>query len=189
MGRITIDSVDPFKITDVDLSEMGIQTLPESICELNISGNLDLNGNELASLPESIGSIKVGGRLYLNNNKLTSLPKSIGSIKVGGHLYLNNNKLTSLPKSIGSIKVGGNLCLGSNNLPEPELTKADFPHVIGMVRSVKLEHTTHTDDNPVSASCDRRRGHSTSIMSTITKGLPSSADHPLLYSPSTEKVH
>ena len=166
MGRITIDSVDPFKITDVDLSEMGIQTLPESICELNISGNLDLNGNELASLPESIGSIKVGGRLYLNNNKLTSLPKSIGS-----------------------IKVGGNLCLGSNNLPEPELTKADFPHVIGMVRSVKLEHTTHTDDNPVSASCDRRRGHSTSIMSTITKGLPSSADHPLLYSPSTEKVH
>ena len=56
---------------------MGIQTLPESICELNISGSLNLDHNALT--PQAMGSIQVAGNLDSNNFSGGSAPSPMMS--------------------------------------------------------------------------------------------------------------
>ena len=93
-------SEDPSHVMgDVNWGYLGINVLPESIGDLTVDGNLELNDNILTTLPESFGSLTVGGNLYLNNNNLGSLPESFGSLKVGGSVFLNANPSLYVPVS------------------------------------------------------------------------------------------
>ena len=55
---------------------------------------LDLSNLKLNSLPESIGNLSNLQNLYLYDNQLTSLPESIGNLKNVKWLHLYNNQLT-----------------------------------------------------------------------------------------------
>jgi hypothetical protein len=69
---------------------------------LDIRGDLDLDGSEIRTLPEGL---KVGGFLSLAGTKITSLPKDL---QVNGFLSLAQSDIESLPEG---LSIGGSLDL------------------------------------------------------------------------------
>jgi hypothetical protein len=70
--------------------------------DLDIRGDLDLDGSEIRTLPEGL---KVGGFLSLAGTKITSLPKDL---QVNGFLSLAHSDIESLPEG---LSIGGSLNL------------------------------------------------------------------------------
>ena len=103
MERVTFEEAG-CTLQSWNLARKGLTTLPESIGDLTLSGDLDLSYNQLTTLPESFGSLTVGGYLNLYDNQLATLPESFGSLTVGGNLFLYWNQLTTLPESFPNVK-------------------------------------------------------------------------------------
>ena len=57
------------------MSNLELEYLPESLCDLVICGNLNLSKNKLNAIPDNFGDMVVGGFLDLSNNFL------VGSVK------------------------------------------------------------------------------------------------------------
>src|SRR3989344_1796104 len=76
-GRIRIEGN---RIIYLDVSSMGLTSLPEGIGDLRALEGLDVGGNQLISLPERIGDLKALERLDVCYNQLISLPKRIGDL-------------------------------------------------------------------------------------------------------------
>ena len=70
--------------------------------DLDVKGDLDLDGSEIRTLPEGL---KVGGYLSLAGTKITSLPKDL---QVNGFLSLAQSDIESLPEG---LSIGGSLNL------------------------------------------------------------------------------
>ena len=72
---------------------------------------LDLRDMKLTELPESIGQLKQLRKLDLSwdyedeklKNQLTTLPDSLGQLTQLTSLDLSNNQLTALPDSLGRL--------------------------------------------------------------------------------------
>src|SRR5262245_20790536 len=62
---------------ELDLSQLGLETLAESVAKLFNLQTLNLNHNQLSSLPDSIAKLSNLQTLILNGNQLSSLPDSI----------------------------------------------------------------------------------------------------------------
>lgn len=65
---------------------------------------LNLSHLGLTSIPKEIGLLTHLKHLWLSNNKLTNLPEEICHLVNLEKLYLNNNQLTSLPENITNLK-------------------------------------------------------------------------------------
>ena len=72
---------------------------------------LDLSDLKLTKLPESIESLTQLQRLNLHNNQLKKLPEAIASLTQLQGLELSNNQLTKLPEAIDSAAIE---CLASS---------------------------------------------------------------------------
>jgi len=137
--------------------------LPESFCDLTVTGNLHLQNNNLTTLPASFGDLIVDGDLNLQNNNLTTLPETFGNLIVGtpedlpyvhykhptpivdkGHIRLDNNKLANLPKSFSSLTVRGDLDLSTNEL-------TSLPETFG---NLTVGHTLDLSNNQLSSLPD-----------------------------------
>jgi len=109
-------------ITNLDLSDNNLNSLPESIYNLQNLEVLDLGYNNLNSLPESICNLQNLKILDLSHNNLNSLPQSIWNLKNLEVLYLYRcTNLNSLPESIWNLQNLKILDLDGNNvnsLPE-----------------------------------------------------------------------
>ncbi len=95
--------------TKLDLSWLGLETLPPQIGELLNLQTLNLWHNQLASLPPQIGELRNLQTLNLQRNQLTSLPPQIGELLNLQTLNLWGNPLTlSLPRALlGDEYLGG----------------------------------------------------------------------------------
>ena len=100
----------------LDLSELGLTSLPEEIGNLTELQSLDLYSNQLTTLPPSIGALTALRELNLSSNQLTALPESIGGFTALQRLYLSSNQLTALPESIGDLTALQDLYLSDNQL-------------------------------------------------------------------------
>jgi internalin A len=100
----------------LSLSLNQLSKLPEEITRLTNLQKLDLSGNELTSLPEEIAHLTNLQELHLNHNRLTIFPDAIVQLTNLQELRLNNNQLTNLPKEIGQLTNLTNLYLGINQL-------------------------------------------------------------------------
>jgi Leucine rich repeat len=110
--------------TALNLSDLGLEVLPESVCRLAHLRFLHLDNNRLTQLPEKIGRLARLKRLHLNSNQLARLPESIGRLAHLEELYLHRNLLTQLPESIRQLARLRKLCLDGNealNIPAEEL--------------------------------------------------------------------
>lgn len=85
---------------------------------------LNLINLNLERLPDSIGNLTDLEILYLDSNKLTSIPSSIRRLKFLRELRLVDNHLSSLPKTMSELKSLKILNLDGNNFDFiPELIK------------------------------------------------------------------
>ena len=112
-GRIRIEGN---RIIYLDVSSMGLTSLPEGIGDLQALKGLYVGHNQLISLPERIGDLKALEVLYVGGNKLTSLPERIGDLQALEILYVSHNKLTSLPGRIGDLQALKELYVSDNKL-------------------------------------------------------------------------
>ena len=138
---------------DLDLTDLNLTKLPETIGQLTQLEYLYLRENQLTKLPESIGQLTQLKNLYLSENQLTKLPESIGQLAQLKSLDLRSNRLIELPESVSQLKRLSKLILTANlltNFPEPicQLTQLEdlflshnqltnLPESIG-----QLEHLT-----------------------------------------------
>jgi Leucine-rich repeat (LRR) protein len=69
------------KIMNLDLSDKGLSTLPESIENLKILKELHLSNNDLSTLPQSITRLTSLEVLHLSNNDMKTFPESLKKLK------------------------------------------------------------------------------------------------------------
>jgi Leucine-rich repeat (LRR) protein len=104
--------------TALNLSDLDLEALPESVCRLAHLRFLYLNNNRLTQLPESIGRLARLQELALAGNRLTHLPATIGGCARLRKLYLDDNRLVRLPESVGRLARLESLCLSHNRLTQ-----------------------------------------------------------------------
>lgn len=102
--------------TKLDLSQMNLTELPESLGQLAQLQSLNLLGNELRDLPKSLSQLTQLQTLDLWGNYLTALPESLGKLTQLWWLNIARNQLTALPKWIGQLERLRSLDLSYNKL-------------------------------------------------------------------------
>jgi len=102
--------------TYLDLSSIGLTSLPPEIGQLSALTMLDLSGNQFSALPPEIVQLTALTALFINNNQLSVLPSEIGQLTALTTLYLDNNRLSALPPEIGKLTALTPLDLSGNRL-------------------------------------------------------------------------
>lgn len=125
---VIIDEND--NILELGLYDSGLETLPESIGDLDALETLQVEENALTSLPKSIRNLSSLKCLWLGGNHLTTLPESIGNLKSLQYLIIDDNHLTTLPESIGNLKSLRTLRLKGNQIKT-------LPETIGNLKSLR----------------------------------------------------
>ncbi|WP_193198371.1 COR domain-containing protein [Nostoc sp. MG11] len=103
-------------LTRLYLDNNQLGSLPPEICQLSQLTTLDLSNNQLGSLPPEICQLSQLTTLYLHNNQLGSLPPEIYQLSQLTTLYLHNNQLGSLPPEICQLSQLTRLYLSNNQL-------------------------------------------------------------------------
>ncbi len=98
--------------------ETPIETIPESISNLNDLRKLYLEWNQISELPESFSELTALVQLYISNNQLTTLPTNIGNLDNLYILDLGYNQISELPESFVDLENLGYLWLFNNELIE-----------------------------------------------------------------------
>lgn len=115
----------------LNLSNLGLETIPEAVTALTHLKELDLSENELIRLPERLGNLSQLIKLQLHSNQVTTLPESVGALGKLREINLSANRLASLPESCGDLSMLSRLILRSNRL-------ASLPEWVGRLRNLKL---------------------------------------------------
>ncbi|HEU4622027.1 MAG TPA: leucine-rich repeat domain-containing protein [Burkholderiaceae bacterium] len=100
----------------LNLSGLGLTSLPEHIGQLDHVVDLDLRDNKLQALPESIGQLQQLRALHVGDNALTALPHALGRLKMLRTLVANNNQLRDLPESMREMTELHTLDISENHL-------------------------------------------------------------------------
>ena len=105
------------RITGLNLSSHALTSpAPAELAELAALTELNLSDNQLASLPTQALRLDKLLNLNLNNNQIESLPANINKLKELTSLNLANNRIASLPKAIGEMRDLVKLDLSGNDI-------------------------------------------------------------------------
>jgi len=100
------------------LQNVGLKTLPDTLCSITSIDDLSVDRNELTHLPDCLGRLRKLAYLDVEDNELTHLPKSIEKLKHLLMLRANNNKIEALPQNIGKLKNLDRLFVANNPIEE-----------------------------------------------------------------------
>ncbi|MGQ4382828.1 leucine-rich repeat domain-containing protein [Streptomyces sp. SAS_270] len=103
---------------NLDLSEMGLTSLPEEVCELTRLRMLDVSRNRLTTLPRRIGELTSLTGLLLSDNPISTLPHSVRNLTSLRTLYLRQCNLRTLPVAVRGLASLTSLDLSQNDLTE-----------------------------------------------------------------------
>ncbi len=109
--------------TFLDLSGMGLESLPTEIGQLTQLTRLNLRQNRLTTLPATIGKLTRLRELLVDDNYLTSIPEEIGNLSALREVSLTNNHLPELPEEMLQLEQLESLKLMGNPLPVPQMLK------------------------------------------------------------------
>lgn len=103
-------------VVALDLSRLGLESLPSEIGQLVSLESLSLRGNQLSSLPSEIGQLVALEMLDVSENQLIGLPPEIDNLYNLCLLNLLNNPLTieNLPNGIDPLPGWENPNCGTN---------------------------------------------------------------------------
>jgi GTPase SAR1 family protein len=117
------------KLTNLNLSINQLIALPDSLGQLTKLQSLELAGNKFTSVPDNISLLHNLEQLGISNSEYTILPEWLVQIKQLKSLYIQNNKITELPEWISQIKNLGMLLAYGNRLTELPLSLAQLEHL------------------------------------------------------------
>ena len=100
----------------LNLSNLGLTSVPEALWELTTLQRLRLEHNQLRSVPEALGHLKALQRLRLDKNQLTSVPEALWQLTALRTLCLHNNHFTSVSEALGKLTQLRWLTLDNNQL-------------------------------------------------------------------------
>ena len=118
----------------LDLSGLGLTSLPKTITQLRQIQALYLIENELTTLPNFLGKLSQLEDLSLSGNRLTAIPDCITQLWRLRWLSLSGNQLTTLPESITRLSRLQTLYLGRNQLT----TLPEFIAQLKLLRKLSL---------------------------------------------------
>ncbi len=137
---------DPGRIRIIDISSLGLLSVPTLIAEFPYVKDIYASYNELTEFPEPFLSSLHAEKIILDHNHLRTLPKTIAQLQQLTFLNINNNeievlpeqiglltnletlhisfnKLSTLPESLGKLNALRLLCVTGNPLPMGEISK------------------------------------------------------------------
>jgi internalin A len=117
-------------LRSLNLRNNQVSSLPAEIGQLVSLRSLDFSINQLSSLPAEIGQLVSLQSLDFSINQLSSLPAEIGQLVSLQSLYLSDNQLSSLPAEIGQLVSLQSLDLNDNQL-------SSLPAEIGQLVSLQ----------------------------------------------------
>lgn len=118
----------------LDLSKLGLTSLPPEIGHLTSLTQLDLSDNQLTSLLPEIGLLTSLTQLNLFNNQLTSLPSEIVQLTSLAILNLAINQLSSLPPEIVQLT-----SLTQLDLSRSQLITSLLPEIVQLTSLKQLD--------------------------------------------------
>lgn len=92
------------RLTDLNLYNAGLTTLPQTIRRLKRVKVLDLYYNKFKELPRQVGRMKRLEQLAVAHNDLSSLPASLAKLRRLQTLYAHHNRISQLPDSFAKLK-------------------------------------------------------------------------------------
>ena len=81
------------KVTNLNLSNNCIESIPPEISSMTSLTSLDLNNNKLTQVPESLKDLSHLETLYLRSNNLTTIPILTNCVNLK-ELHLGCNRIT-----------------------------------------------------------------------------------------------
>lgn len=157
----------------LDLSNLGLTSLPPEIGNLTSVKNLSIHDNQLTSLPAEIGRLTSLRYLDVTTNRLTALPPEINNCTCLETLFIGDNQLTALPEEIGNLTSLKTLvCLGNQltSLPASLLSRRDVS-----VGATNNPFTRRYAEDVLAPAARHNRGLTFSIIDG-TPGAPASAN-------------
>jgi internalin A len=100
----------------LDLSNLELAELPESLGELRQLQRLHISNTPLETFSDTLGRLTQLQNLNVSNNPLKRLPESLGHLKKLQSLYISNTLLEALPESLGQLAQLQNLNVSDNPL-------------------------------------------------------------------------
>ncbi|KAA0712899.1 Leucine-rich repeat-containing protein 40 [Triplophysa tibetana] len=105
-------------LTKILLSSNKLQNISEDIKLLPALVVLDIHDNQLNSLPESIGELEHLQKLIVSHNKLTELPAGLWRLTNLHCLHMQQNQMERLPPDLGQLVHLEDLDLSNNLLTD-----------------------------------------------------------------------
>lgn len=86
--------------TELDLSNLGLTSIPETVFNYPQIKKLDVSGNFLSEIPEIISQLKELEILVANDNILEYLPESLPALNQLKELHLSENRFSHIPEAV-----------------------------------------------------------------------------------------
>lgn len=115
------------RLTDLNLYNAGLTTLPKRINRLKRLTVLDLYYNKIKELPRQMGRMKRLEQLAVAHNDLSSLPASLAKLRRLQMLYAHHNRISQLPDAFAKLRYLRILDLGYNWFTVPPAVLALLP--------------------------------------------------------------
>jgi internalin A len=100
----------------LDLREVGLTAIPDSLSRLTNLRSLDLSGNQITVILDSLSGLTNLRSLDLSDNQITVIPDSLSSLTNLQSLRLGGNQITSIPDSLTRLTNLQRLHLGGNRV-------------------------------------------------------------------------
>ena len=92
------------RLTDLNLYNAGLTSLPTGIGRLKRLKILDIYYNNFTELPRQIGRLRRLEELGASHNQLRDLPESVGKLRRLRNLYVHHTQIGRLPESLGNLR-------------------------------------------------------------------------------------
>ncbi|MEG4631091.1 COR domain-containing protein [Microcoleus sp. AR_TQ3_B6] len=124
------------KLTQLDLSGLGLEELPPEIRSLLNLRSIDLSGNPFGTMPELLLEMKQLESLNLTSIGLTEIPDALGQLSNLTGLYLWDNQIAAIPDALGQLSNLTELDLSNNQI-------TSIPEAIGKLSNLTQLHLSN----------------------------------------------
>ncbi len=118
------------RVTELIISTIYINKIPNRIKELSELKSLTIVGTHLEELPVEVCYLGKLEALTLNDNNLSSIPAEIKKLKLVRMLHLQENNLSELPVEIGQMSKLQWLDVHDNYITELPVEIAEIPNLL-----------------------------------------------------------